>query len=358
MSTPWTEKEKIHQWILEKQDAYLKDVGELVAIPSVSVKTGNEKMPYGKPCLEVLETALEKGAAHGFEPHNHENRCGTLLWPGKKKEEIGIFGHLDVVPEGTGWSFPPYELTVKDGLLIGRGCADNKGSMTAALYALCYLKEQGYKPEHSIRFYMGCSEETDMDDVAYYTENYTMPLASIVADSVFPVCYGEKGIMELDVKRKVNSKVLLDLKAGVASNSVPAQAEAVLALPVEKVRAQIQENQDVKIESLGEDETRIHMQGIAAHAAFPEGSESAEVKLADCLVKSGLLDEAGEKAMSALVSLFSDYYGEGLGVPFEDEVSGKLTHVGGMVSMEDGVLCQNINIRYNILADHESMSFS
>ena len=39
MSTAWTDKEKIHQWILEKQEAYLKDVSDLVAIPSISVKT-------------------------------------------------------------------------------------------------------------------------------------------------------------------------------------------------------------------------------------------------------------------------------------------------------------------------------
>lgn len=355
MSTAWTDKEKIHQWILEKQEAYLKDVSDLVAIPSISVKTGEEKIPYGKPCLEVLKAALAKGKAHGFEAHNHENRCGTLLWPGKEKTEIGIFGHLDVVPEGTGWKFPPYELTVKDGLLIGRGCADNKGSMMAALYALCYLKEHGYEPDHSIRFYMGCSEETDMDDLTYYTENYTMPLASIVADSVFPVCYGEKGILELDVQRKVNTQILLDFKAGIASNSVPAEAEAVLNVSLEKVREQIAENQNIKLEKEEENRTRICMKGIAAHAAFPEGSESAEVKLADCLLHSGLLNESETAAMKTLTELFGDYYGKGLGVPYEDQVSGKLTHVGGMVSMKDGILYQNINVRYNILADHEQL---
>lgn len=355
MRAAWTDKEKIHQWILEKQKEYLKDVSDLVAIPSVSIKTEDEKFPYGNPCLEVLKTALAKGEAYGFESFNHENRCGTLLWTGKKKDEIGIFGHLDVVPEGTGWNFPPYELTVKDGLLIGRGCADNKGSMMAALYALCYLKEHGYEPKHSIRFYMGCSEETDMDDLTYYTENYTMPLASIVADSVFPVCYGEKGILELDVRRKIENKVLLDFKAGIASNSVPAEAEAVLNASIEEVREKIAENENIKLKKLDENKTRICMKGIAAHAAFPEGGESAEVKLADCLLHSGLLKEDEAAAMNALAELFGDYYGKGIGVPYEDQVSGKLTHVGGMVSMKDGILYQNINVRYNILADHEQL---
>lgn len=38
--------------------------------------------------------------------------------------------------------------------------------------------------------------------------------------------------------------------------------------------------------------------------------------------------------MDAICEMFGDYYGAGLNIPFEDEGSGKLTHVGGMCKLE------------------------
>ena len=50
----------------------------------------------------------------------------------------GLFlsGHTDVVPAGTGWASNPYELSARDGLLYGRGTADMKGFLAAALIAM------------------------------------------------------------------------------------------------------------------------------------------------------------------------------------------------------------------------------
>ena len=42
-----------------------------------------------------------------------------------------------------------------------------------------------------------------------------------------------------------------------------------------------------------------------------------------------------------------------LNIPFEDEGSGKLTHVGGMCKLENGVFWQDVNIRYNVTAVYE-----
>jgi succinyl-diaminopimelate desuccinylase len=46
-------------------------------------------------------------------------------------------GHTDVVPTGptSQWSTPPFEPTVRDGILFGRGSADMKGSLAAMLIA-------------------------------------------------------------------------------------------------------------------------------------------------------------------------------------------------------------------------------
>ena len=59
-----------------------------------------------------------------------------------------------------------------------------------------YLKEQGVPLEHTIRLYLGCSEERGMEDIEYYTSHYPAPEFSFTPDASFPVCYGEKGILE------------------------------------------------------------------------------------------------------------------------------------------------------------------
>ena len=117
----------------------------------------------------VLDKALEIGKQMGFETENHDYRCGSILMPGRTGQEIGIFVHLDVVHEGNGWTTEPYKPVIKDGWLYGRGSADNKGPAAAALYSMKYLKDQEVPLEHTIRLYLGCSEERGMEDIEYYT---------------------------------------------------------------------------------------------------------------------------------------------------------------------------------------------
>lgn len=131
------------EWIEKHIDDMVQDICKLSEIPSVSVKTEDPDMPFGQACLDALHAALDLGKSMGFETFNHENYCGTLLWKGESDTEIGFFGHADVVPAGNGWTCcEPFKPVVKDGLLIGRGVSDNKGSFMTALYALKYLKEQ------------------------------------------------------------------------------------------------------------------------------------------------------------------------------------------------------------------------
>ena len=348
---------EIEKWVEDHEAEMVSDICQLVRIPSISQRTQDGEAPFGKPCRDAMEKALEIGRNMGFEAFNHENYCGTLLWKGESEEEIGIFGHTDVVPAGSGWSYEPFTPVVKDGLIIGRGSSDNKGSLVAALYGIKYLKDTGYKPTKSIRFFLGCSEEKGMEDVQYYVSHYREPEFSLVPDVMFPVCNGEKGIMELDACCEKKSRVLKSFQSGIMSNAVPADAKAVLILSkeeAEKVKARGRES-GVCVQEKEEGCLEIHMKGIAAHAAFPEGSESAELKLAEFLLELEVLDREGAGLMEGVKTFFSDYYGAGLDIPYEDEASGKLTHVGGMAEYDGETFRQNINIRYNVTAVYDDM---
>ena len=96
----------------------IADLAEILSIPSVAGEREGE-YPYGKVCAQALDVAEKLGTKYGFKVENHEYHCMSILF-GDEEQEIGIVCHLDVVPAGDGWSVPPYSLTEKDGLLMGR----------------------------------------------------------------------------------------------------------------------------------------------------------------------------------------------------------------------------------------------
>ena len=73
------------------------------------------------------------------------------------------------------------------------------------------------------------------------------------------------------------------------------------------------------------------------------------------LLDSELFVDDEARLLQAITTIFADYYGEGLQIPFSDDVSGKLTHVGSMAQTEAGVCTISINIRYPIATDREQM---
>ena len=131
----------IKEWLQEHRDEMVADLTRLVNIPSVSADSNDPEAPFGKACRTVLHTALGLGQRHGFETENHHNMCGSILWRGCVKRELGIFGHLDVVPAGDGWIYDPFQARVTDDIVIGRGSDDDKGSVMAVFFALLELED-------------------------------------------------------------------------------------------------------------------------------------------------------------------------------------------------------------------------
>lgn len=338
----------IDSWLRDKRQQMIEDIMALVEVESVGVPSSSKNEPYGPGCRSVLVVADAICKRQGFTLENHENHCASFLWKGAVVKEIGIFGHLDVVPAGPGWTQDPFSVRLDGDILIGRGVADNKGAVVAVLHALEYLKESGYVPHNSIRMFLGCNEESGMKDVEYYLASHPMPHFSFTPDVEFPVCNGEKGIMDIRAEYVLDEKsILVDFSAGEAKNAVPGLAYALLRIDMEKAKSVF------PLESMEQDGqfVKLFAKGIASHSAFPEGSKNAEVVLAQRLLDSGVLDEGSTRLMSSIVRIFGTCNGEGLEVPWEDELSGKLTHVGSKVRMERGTVCQHINIRYNIKAN-------
>jgi succinyl-diaminopimelate desuccinylase len=67
--------------------------------------------------------------------------------------------HLDVVPASANWIVPPYECTVKDGRVYGRGVADSKGGPAALLTVLSAMDELGIEPKYNLNIALTTDEE-------------------------------------------------------------------------------------------------------------------------------------------------------------------------------------------------------
>ena len=100
--------QQVDQWIARHRDEMVDEVCRLIRFPSVAGPSGVP--PYGQNCREVLDAYLEIGKSHGLAARNHDYHVGELYcpqWEGKPKR-IGLMGHLDVVPAGEGWIYPPF----------------------------------------------------------------------------------------------------------------------------------------------------------------------------------------------------------------------------------------------------------
>ena len=93
--------------------------------------------PTDKGCQELMIARLE---AIGFTIERMRFGAVDNFWArrGSDKPVLAFAGHTDVVPSGPvdQWHTPPFEPTIKNGFLYGRGAADMKGSLASWVVAL------------------------------------------------------------------------------------------------------------------------------------------------------------------------------------------------------------------------------
>ena len=127
-------KEEIHAL----SDEMLEKLERLVVIPSVEGEPLEGK-PFGEAPAKALEEGLKIAEELGFKTVNLDNYCGYAEM-GEGEEIIGIASHLDVVPEGDGWTHEPFALTRDGDYVYGRGTTDDKGPVVEGLYAMKMLR--------------------------------------------------------------------------------------------------------------------------------------------------------------------------------------------------------------------------
>ncbi|MBO4406310.1 MAG: Sapep family Mn(2+)-dependent dipeptidase [Clostridia bacterium] len=351
MKTEW--KEKAEAWMKAHEEEYLGELAELIAIRSVSDPEAEK--PFGEGCRKVLQKALDLGESHGLSPANFDGKVGLLRIPNGKTRSIGLWGHLDVVPEGEGWIREPYRLTREGPVLYGRGVGDNKGPALAAVYALRCVRDLGIELPFEPRVYLGTDEEKGMRDVMWFRDTHETPDYSLIPDSSFPVCHAEKGILEVTLSsEEALSALFRDLSGGHVTNMVPEKASALIgenAVTLAKLGAL---SAPFSVERSPEG-IRIAAEGRAMHAAHPYEGVNAVRLLTDALVSTGLAAGRDGEILSFFSGVNHDCDGTFFDIAMEDEISGKLTCVGSILGMREGKPSLTLNIRYPVTAKGEEI---
>ncbi|MEC5314914.1 Sapep family Mn(2+)-dependent dipeptidase [Enterococcus casseliflavus] len=313
---------------------FLTLLSEVMQIASVKGEPGPHA-PYGKGPREVLAYIMEKSAAYGFQTTVIDDAIGYAHWGPTDTDYIGVLGHLDVVPAGSGWSYPPFALTEKDGNFYGRGILDNKGPIISCLFAMKLLKDLGHQPQLPLRIIFGTDEESGMSDIPHYLAVEQPPRFGFTPDCKYPVVYGERGVVN----------VQLDFP-------LPAQEQQLLAaFSGDQFRDHVPDHLSVTIGSQS-----FEALGKRSPSNAPELGDNAITKLAQQAAPQLAATPSVQAALQWIAQSFhQQHYGEGIDLVLEDADSGKLILTPVVLQKSASGLVLEVAFRYPVSVTEEQV---
>lgn len=341
------------EYVEKNKDEMIRDLQGAIRFASVEAKEDGSGYPFGLEVHKCLEYTLGVCERMGFRTGNMDNYVGWCEY-GEGEEMVAVLGHLDVVPEGDGWSIPPYEGRVVNDRIYGRGTMDDKGPTYAALHGLKAIKDSGLPLKRRVRILFGLNEESGSDDMEYYAEHGgENPVAGFTPDAEYPVINGEKGLITEDLGCRLDQRPdaairLLKMEGGTAVNIVPAEAGAELACSAQLAQ-QIAAKQAEGIRcTLTQQGVLVEAEGVSAHGAMPEEGVNAIGRLLiflNDLPLEGQLAVA-VKLLAEKIGMETD--GRKLGIFLHDDVSGDMTNCMGLISADEDTLKVSLNYRFPV----------
>lgn len=334
------------QFLTEKiKSDYSESLKTIVSYPSV-LNEGENGTPFGQSIQNVLEKMLEITRSLGFKTYIDPKGYYGYAEIGQGEELLAVLCHLDVVPAGdlSDWETPPFEATIKDGWIHGRGVQDDKGPSLAALYAVKALMDAGVTFNKRIRFIYGTDEETLWRCMARYNELEETATLGFAPDSSFPLTYAEKGLLQIKLHGSGSQE--LAIEAGEAFNVVPAKASYTGNL-ADSLEVELKK-QAFEYERTADTVTVI---GVPKHSKDAAEGVNAIVRLATGL--NPLIQHSAIQFIAEAVG--EDATGSSLFGEISDEPSGTLSfNISGLTINPDKSEIR-IDMRIPVLADKDKL---
>ncbi|WNZ88982.1 dipeptidase PepV [Streptococcus iniae] len=329
----------------KRKEVMLDDLISLLRINSERDDSQvDDKQPFGPGPVKALEHFLAMAERDGYKTRNIDNYAGDFEF-GQGDEVLGIFGHLDVVPAGSGWDTDPYEPVIKDDRIYARGSSDDKGPTLACYYALKIIKELDLPVSKKVRFIVGTDEESGWGDMDYYFAHNGLknPDFGFSPDAEFPIINGEKGNITEYLHfegENTGAFALHSFKGGLRDNMVPESATAVITashplnvLEVALTQFLSENNLKGSLKAL-DDKVELTVIGKSAHGSTPEAGVNGATFLAKFLNQFAF--EGPAKAFLSIAgnTLHEDFDAKKLGLAFSDAKMGALSMNAGVFSFD------------------------
>ncbi|WP_195283127.1 Sapep family Mn(2+)-dependent dipeptidase [Harryflintia acetispora] len=305
------------------EKSLIEDIRGLLQIQSVNGGC-DEGAPLGKGVSDAIDYVVRLGERFGFRGRNIDGYCGYVEM-GEGERMVAILNHVDTVPVEGEWSCDPFDGTVRDGRLYGRGACDNKGPALVALYAMKAVADSGLALGKRVRLIVGGDEESGAwKCLRRYKQTEELPESAFSPDADYPVTFAEKGILHILIRRELGPDVpAIELECGKRVNIVPAHASAVV------------------------NGKTYEAQGKASHAMAPELGVNALLGLCGRLAADGV--------DHPFLKLCQMANAEDLGIALCDEPSGKLTINPGVARVDGHTAELRCDIRYPVTAKKEDI---
>ncbi len=205
--------EQLFDCIDSKKEELIGFVRQLVRIPTVN--------PPGENYPQIVNLLEKKCRQIGLSTKRHrvpqeilkKNNIDPALerinlvarWDNGSKKTLHFNGHYDVVPVTSGWTVKPFEGSVKDGKIYGRGTEDMKGTIASMIFAIEAVKKLGIKPKVNIELSLVPDEETGGFTGLNYLVNKKIVRPDYAVGEGFSgkfVSIGNKGALWLEVRTK------------------------------------------------------------------------------------------------------------------------------------------------------------
>lgn len=164
------------EYIEQHRERFLAEFAAFIAQPSVAA----DRRGIPEMAALVAERFRRLGAAVTVYETPGSPVVYAEIGPQDAPRTLMIYNHYDVQPEDPLelWQTPPFELTIRDGTLFGRGTSDDKGELLSRIQAIeAWLATQGELPVR-IKWVVEGEEEIGSPHLSAWSQAHAALLAA------------------------------------------------------------------------------------------------------------------------------------------------------------------------------------
>jgi len=204
--------EKVAKYLDENKEKHINELFEFLRIQSISSEI-DHKEDINKAAKWLIDNFKSIGIENAkmIETKGHPLVYAEWLGAGPKAKTVLIYGHYDVQPVDPIelWESTPFEPFIKNGKIVARGSADDKGQLFVHLKAAeGYLKSNTQLPVN-LKFIIEGEEEASESNIDEFIEQNPDLLSCdsvVISDTEWfhsdtpSICYGLRGIAYLEIE--------------------------------------------------------------------------------------------------------------------------------------------------------------